>query len=141
MGESLINGALGGGTSRNYNIRVTVEPPACPGCGSRLKWRHFWKTFWLYSGALGGALMFGRAMMWWQSAWLGGFLLILGIAGPVLWELKWPPAFTITPAGGQTTYEFRSGTYAREFAALNGVTVPPPPPAPASPEPEAPAPD
>jgi len=117
--EVAIDAALGGGSRSGSNRRVTVEVPACRACKGKLEWRHFWKTVALYGGALGGVAV-GFVLM----ALTGSVTLLLlgigvGVLGPVIWDLRSPPEFTMTPMGDRTTYEFRSELCAKEFAAAN----------------------
>jgi|CXWL01.1.fsa_nt_gi hypothetical protein len=121
--ESMLDLALGS-TAVSSNRRVTVEAPACVGCGNALLRRHRWKTFWLYTGALGGTLLLLLILAGGGSVWFGLAALAMGILAPVIWELRWPPGFTFTPAGAQITYEFRSERVAQEFAASNPVDSP-----------------
>lgn len=116
--EQALDAALGSNVVSS-NRRVTVEAPACVPCGNALLRRHRWKSFWLYAGALGGTLLLLLVLVQTGSVWLGFVPLALGILAPVIWELRWPPGFTFTPAGAQITYEFRSERVAREFAAKN----------------------
>lgn len=124
MAETVLDAATGA-TTRHSNLRVTVNPPACPQCAKSLQARHFWKTFWLYAGALGGVAVMAVILTFTGSVWLGMLGIAVGVLGPVIWELKDPPAFTITPANGKVTYEFRSEKCATEFAQRNlpGDTV------------------
>lgn len=124
VGEVALDAVLGAASRSGSNKRVTVQVPACPACAKALQWRHFWKTVLLYAGALGGVVLFVISLALWHSGWIGGLLLAAGILGPVIWELRHPPAFTFTPAGGRTIYEFRSESYSRDFATLNPLPVP-----------------
>jgi hypothetical protein len=106
---------------RSGNVRITVEVPACPKCARSLEIRHGWKTFWLYFSALGGvAVMIVLAGL--GFVWPGIILMLACIAAPVIWELRSPPAFTITPIGERVIYEFRSELCAKEFQEKNPAT-------------------
>lgn len=124
LAEVAVDAAIGSSSRAASNIRVTIQAPACPSCAKNLERRHFWKTVLLYAGALGGVVLLVVGLTTWHSFWLGGLGLTTGILGPVIWELKDPPAFTFTPAGAKITYEFRSESYASEFAGLNAVQHP-----------------
>lgn len=126
--ETVLDAATGSPTRRS-NTRVTVTPPACPKCARTLERRHFWKTFWLYLGALGGTAIGFFAMTFiTPSVWILLLPIAIGVLTPVIYELKYPPAFTITPSGGVVTYEFRSEKCSQEFSQLNlkPEIVPPP---------------
>ncbi len=117
--ESILDAATGS-TPRRSNTRVTVKPPACPQCAKNLERRHFWKTFWLYIGALGGVAVGFVAMTFiTSSVWILLVPIAIGVLTPVIYEMKYPPAFTITPANGNVTYEFRSEKCYNEFTKLN----------------------
>lgn len=118
LGEAALDAALGS-TSRGSNVRVTREVPACVPCGQELLRRHRWKDIWLYAGALGGTALLFFTLLATNSIWLALIPLGAGILGPVIYELRNPPAFTFTPSGKTITYEFRSKTCADEFAAAN----------------------
>jgi hypothetical protein len=117
--EMALDAAVGSSSRAGSNRRVTVQVPACPECVKSLERRHVWKTVALYAGVLVGLALCLLGVAALHSVWLGVTGLLAGIVGPVIWELRDPPAFTITPSGGSITYEFRSARYASEFAELN----------------------
>lgn len=116
-----------GSAVQGTNVRVKLEVPACPGCARRLERRHFWKTVMLYASGLLGAAALMAVILWANgqglSRGMGTFLGIVAlltiVAAPVVYELKHPPAFTVTPLDGQVTYEFASALCAEEFTHAN----------------------
>ena len=119
--------AATGSALQGTNVRVKIEVPCCAKCGPALERRHFWKTVALYaSGILGAAACIGiivwsnsHGMSSGVSTTLGIAALLAILAAPVVYELKRPPAFTITPLEGRVTYEFVSALCAEEFARTN----------------------
>ena len=115
------------------NVRVKVAVPCCEACARPLERRHFWKTVALYaSGLLGAAACIGFIVWANGRGWstnlsvVLAMVILLGVlALPVIYELKYPPAFTITPLQETLTYEFRSALCAREFACANESTTAP----------------
>lgn len=119
--------AATGSTVQGSNVRVKIEVPCCAKCAPALERRHLWKTVALYaSGLLGAAACIG-IIIWGNrhglssrlTTFLGIVALLALVAAPVIYELKCPPAFTITPLEGRITYEFVSAVCAEEFARAN----------------------
>ncbi len=127
--------AATGETVQGTNTRVKLAVPCCPGCARALERRHFWKTVMLYaSGILGAAACI--AVILWASAhgfssgmgaFFGIVVLLTLLALPVVYELKHPPAFTVTPLEGHVTYEFVSALCAEEFVRANDPAAVPAP--------------
>ena len=119
--------AIGDTGIQGTNVRVKIEVPCCAKCAVALERRHLWKTVALYaSGILGAAACFGIIV--WGNAhglssrlttFLGVVALLALVVAPVVYELRNPPAFTITPLEGRVTYEFASALCAEEFARAN----------------------
>jgi len=104
----------------------SVEVPACPKCGSRLRWQATWRFLRTILGA--GVAMGGAAVLFYalgfRNAALGGISFgVLAVAVIVLvgWEVFHPPEFKIDVGLVNVDYEFRDREYAHEFAELNGA--------------------
>jgi hypothetical protein len=118
---------VGKGPSRSP-IRgwFSVVVPACPACGSRLRWQaafRFLRTILVAGISMGGAAwLFYK---WgFRNAALGGMsvgVAAIALLGLVIWEMFHPPQFKIDVGLANVDYEFRDRQYAEEFAALNGV--------------------
>ena len=116
-----------GATPRGTNVNVKVHVPCCVKCAAALERRHFWKTVALYASGILGAVAClavilgtsGQGMSSGVSAALGIAVLLAVLAVPVIYEMKHPPAFTITPLEGRVTYEFVSAKCAEAFAKAN----------------------
>lgn len=98
---------------------VKLEIPACPGCAAALERRHFWKSVALYLSGFGAAAAMVVLIVLHLPTWLAIAAGLLVLLLPVIWELKYPPAFTITPLYDTVNYEFRSSRCAHEFMELN----------------------
>lgn len=114
-------------------VKAAVVVPACPGCGRALERRHRWKKVMLYVTGFGAAALF--VLTWILSARLGiaegarpalGLAVCLAaIAAPVFYELRRPPAFTLTLTPNAIVYEFALPECASRFAAANGIALEP----------------
>ncbi len=121
--------ATTGAVLQGTNVRVQMQVPCCANCSPALERRHTMKTVALYvSGALGAVVMvlviiFGNSQHWPSgiTVTLAIALLLAVLLVPVVWELRDPPSFTITPLGNSVNYEFKSEKCAKLFRALNGA--------------------
>lgn len=121
--------ATSGSTLPGGNIRVKLQPPACPQCATALERRHFWKKFLLYlSGFVGAAACVGIIYFGNQlglptgvNATFGVGALLAILLVPVIWEMKHPPGFTMTPSEDRVIYEFARKECAEAFALQNKV--------------------
>jgi hypothetical protein len=119
--------AAGMGPIQGSNLRVKLQVPCCPKCARILERRHFWKSSLLYISGFGGAvaalaiIIKGKALHIPGALvpYVGGAAAVVVVLLPVIWELKWPPGFTITPMAGGISYEFRSKKCAERFAQMN----------------------
>lgn len=109
------------------NVTVKMDVPCCAQCAPALQRHHFWKKVLLYVSGFGGALaLLGVVVFGSSHGWSSGLTVTLGliallavVAAPVVWEMRYPPAFTLTPRDGDVVFEFRSEKCAGIFQALN----------------------
>ena len=104
----------------------SVSVPACPDCGSRLRWQSTWRF--LRTIVVAGVAMSGAAVLFYKmgfrDAVLGGISFAVLVAAMIVlvgWEMFHPPEFKIDVGPANVDYEFRDREYAHEFAELNGL--------------------
>ncbi len=113
--DQVVLGPSAGGNTLDY-----VIVPASEHCARRLRRYHFWIKVFKY--ATWAPLTFGAVFLT-ESTVLTVAGLLVGLVGPVLWEVTHPPAFGATPQTDTISYEFASRAYAEEFARLNNATL------------------
>ena len=116
---SLVNQAVLGPTPGGNTLDYVVVP-ASEACARQLRRYHFWIKVFKY--VTWAPLTFVPLLLI-QNTVLTVTGLIVGLVGPVLWEITHPPAFGATPKPDSITYEFAARDYGEEFARLNNTTL------------------
>lgn len=114
------------------NVTVELQVPCCPQCAPALARHHTLKKIFLYVSGLGAAaVMVALIALGSSRGWPQGLTVTLALlaclaclALPVIWEMRRPPAFTLTPRSDDVVFEFRSEKCAAIFRALNRAATP-----------------
>jgi hypothetical protein len=106
----------------------SATAPVCGDCASRVVWERRVRFLAFLLAIVLAVLIVGpffrnhqSEIPFWKAArLLAAIVLLIPLFLAHLW---WPLSFDISVAGDEASYEFANASYAKEFAALNGVSV------------------